>query len=144
MNNPALFSVAGLPTVDQCPGADVVIYDGRCRLCRTTSRMLTRLDGRCRLAFLPLDDPETADRFPDLSREELLKHVYLVSRRGRRFRGAEVIRYLARRLPLLWPLAPLLYLPGTMPLWQWLYHVVSKRRYWLSGEEPGPEDCSCG
>jgi predicted DCC family thiol-disulfide oxidoreductase YuxK len=127
-------AVGELPTPQQCPGADVVIYDGQCGLCRGTTRMLKHLDGRCRLAFLPLDDPQTGMRYPDLSHEELLKHVYVVEPGGQQHRGAEAVRYVSRRLPALWLLALLMYLPGTMPLWRWLYDAVSKRRYRLSGE----------
>jgi hypothetical protein len=43
-------------------------------------------------------------------------------------RGADAIRYLARRLPALWPLLPVLRLPGSMPAWRWLYRKLADRR----------------
>jgi predicted DCC family thiol-disulfide oxidoreductase YuxK len=43
------------------------------------------------------------------------------------------VRYLSRRLVLLWPLALLLHVPGSMPLWQWLYRVVARNRYRIAG-----------
>lgn len=55
--------------------------------------------------------------------------MYVVDRKGRRHRGAEAIRYLSSRLPLLWWLAPALYFPGSMPVWQKLYRMFAKRRY---------------
>jgi len=145
---PDVLEFLDLPDPRHWPDADVVIYDGRCPLCTRSAVLLHWLDGQHRLAFLPLQDERVRRRWPDLSHEELMRHVYVITRRGRRHRSAGAIRYLARRLPSLWPAAPLLHVPGSMPLWQWLYHHVSRRRYWL-GRYPPPcssesEDKSCG
>ncbi len=120
--------VRRMPDPDERPAADVVVYDGACRLCRGTTDWLDRLDRGGRLAFLPLQDPRVPARYPDLSQEELHKHVYVIDRQGIRRKGAGAVRYLARRLPALWPLAPLLHVPGSMPLWHWLYDQVARRR----------------
>jgi predicted DCC family thiol-disulfide oxidoreductase YuxK len=120
-----------LPDPDHRPEADVVVYDGSCPLCRGTADWLARLDGRGRLAFLPLQDARVPQRYPDLSPKDLQQHVYVISREGRRRKGAEAIRYLSRRIPALWAMAPLLHLPGTMPLWRWLYQQVARRRHAL-------------
>ncbi len=122
----------GLPDPDDRPLADVVVYDGACRLCRATTDWLDRLDGGGRLAFLPLQDARVRQRYPDLSLEELQKHVYVIDTRGTRHKGAGAVRYLARRLPVMWPIAPLLHLPGTMPLWGWLYAQIAYRRHVLN------------
>ena len=114
---------------DERPEADVVIYDAGCGLCRRCVHMLARMDGRRRLAYLPLQDPRIQTRYPDLSREELEQHVYVVEAAGRRHAGADAVKYLSRRIPALWSLAPLMHMPGTMPLWRWLYDQVSKRRH---------------
>lgn len=58
-----------------------------------------------------------------------MKELYVVDHQGSRHAGASAIRYLSRRLPTLWWLAPLLHLPGTLPVWNWLYQQVAKRRY---------------
>lgn len=118
-----------LPGPDRRPEADVVVYDGSCPLCRGTADWLAQLDGRGRLAFLPLQDPRVRQRYPDLSPKELQQHVYVISPDGRRRKGAGAVRYLSRRLPALWAMAPLLHVPGTMPLWHWLYHQVARRRH---------------
>jgi predicted DCC family thiol-disulfide oxidoreductase YuxK len=116
-----------------------LIYDGNCRICTGQVRRIARADGRGRLAYLSLHDAEVAARYPDLSHDDMMQAMYVVDRTGRRHRGAEAVRYLSRRLPLLWWLAPLLHLPGSLPLWQWLYRQVAKRRYRL-----GRADCSDG
>ena len=118
-----------LPDPDHRLEADVVVYDGSCRLCRGTVDWLARLDGRSRLAFLPLQDPRVRQRYPDLSLEDLQQHVYVISPGGRRRKGAGAVRYLSRRLPAMWAMAPLLHVPGTMPLWHWLYKQVARRRH---------------
>jgi predicted DCC family thiol-disulfide oxidoreductase YuxK len=131
---------AVLPTPDERPEADVVIFDGECRICRAQIERVARWDSRGRLAYLSLHEPVVARRFPDLSYDDMMRQMYLVDRRGGRHGGAAALRVIARRLPRLWPLVPLLSLPGTLPLWQWLYQQVAKRRYRLGGKH----ECSEG
>jgi predicted DCC family thiol-disulfide oxidoreductase YuxK len=118
-----------LPRPAERPEADVVIYDGHCRICIGQVARLARWDTRQRLAFLSLHDGEVYRRWPDLKHEDLMREMYVVDRRGRRHRGAAAFRYLSTRLPRLYPLAPLLHLPGTLWLWQWCYQQVARRRY---------------
>ena len=59
-----------LPTPDDRPAADVVIYDGHCRICAAQVKKLARWDRGGRLAFLSLHDPQVALRYPDLSFDE--------------------------------------------------------------------------
>ena len=131
-----------LPTPGQRGGADVVIYDGHCRLCTSQVRRLARWDSRKRLAFLPLQDAEVGRRYPDLSHEALMQDMYVVDRDGNRYRGAAALRFLSRRLPRLYCLAPLLHVPGSLPIWQWCYRQVVRRRYWF-GRVESCEDGSC-
>ena len=118
-----------LPDPDARPRADVVIYDDSCHLCRDSAKLLNRLDWRGRLAFLPLHDPRVAKRYADLSPEELEKHVYVIDTQGNPHKGSAAVRYLARRLVALWMLAPVLHIPGSMPVWRWLYSQISRRRH---------------
>jgi predicted DCC family thiol-disulfide oxidoreductase YuxK len=113
---------------DERPAADVVIYDADCGLCRSCVRVLSRVDGRRRLAYLPLQDPRVPTRYPDLRPEDLEQHVYVIDPAGRRHAGADAVKYLSRRIPALWCLAPWMHVPGTMPMWRWLYEQVAKRR----------------
>jgi predicted DCC family thiol-disulfide oxidoreductase YuxK len=118
-----------LPTPAQRPLAEVVIFDGNCQLCTAQVLRLAKWDTRGRLAFFSLHDPEVGRRYPQLTHEALMRDMVVVDRRGRFHHGAAAVRQLARRIPRLWPLVPWLYLPGTMPLWQWLYRQVADRRY---------------
>ena len=71
--------------------------------------------------------------FPELSRDDLLAQMYVIDTAGRARGGAEAVRYLSRKLPLLWPLAVLLHIPGTLPLWQALYRFVARHRMRIAG-----------
>ena len=126
---PAAKPSRALPTPAERPDADVVIYDGHCRICTAQIRKLAWWDCQGRLAYLSLHDPEVARRWPDFTHEQLMKEMYVIDRHGKRHPGAEAIRYLSRRLRRLWWLAPILYIPFTLPLWSWLYRQVANRRY---------------
>lgn len=137
-----IHTASGLPDPDQRPAADVVIYDGNCNFCISQVKNLRRLD--CcggRLSFLSLHDPRVAERYPDLTHDQLMSQMYIIDGRGRRHGGGDAVRYLTRRLPLLWIAAPLLHLPGLAGLWRFLYNQVAKRRYKLAGKKDGGPNC---
>jgi hypothetical protein len=71
-----------------------------------------------------------------------MQQMVVVDPRGGQHWGAAGFRYLSARLPRLWWLAPLLHLPGSLPLWQALYRQVAKRRYHL-GRIDGCDSGSC-
>lgn len=134
---------AELPDPDTLNDADVVIYDGECSFCRSSVASLRRLD--CcghRLSFISLHDPRVAERYPDLSKKQLMEQMYVVDRAGQRHGGADAVKYLSRRLPLLWIVAPILHIPGTARLWRWLYLQVARRRYRLAGKSCENDSCN--
>lgn len=118
-----------LPSPADRPHADVVVYDGECQFCRGQVARLHRWDGQARLAFLSLHDPEAQTRCPGRTHQDLMDEMVVVEPNGKQHGGAEAIRYLSRRLPMLWPTAPFLHVPFSMPLWRWLYRQVAVRRY---------------
>ncbi len=65
-----------------------------------------------------------------------MDQIYLIPHRqpDRRLGGAAVIRYLTTRLPKLWVFAPLLHIPFSLPLWQWVYRQIAKRRYRIANQ----------
>jgi predicted DCC family thiol-disulfide oxidoreductase YuxK len=71
--------------------------------------------------------------FPEIPTADLMDRMHIVDRSGRVFGGAEAVRFLSRRLPLLWPLAIPLHVPGTLPLWRRLYAWIAARRYGIAG-----------
>lgn len=142
-----------LPDPDDFPDRDVVIYDGDCAFCTAQVERLHWLDrgcglGRGRLAFLSLHDSRAADRYGDLTHEQLMDQMFVIDAEGNRHGGADAVRYLSRRLPTIWWAAPILHVPGSAKLWRWMYRQVAKRRYWISakffGGKPncGTDSCS--
>lgn len=125
-----------LPSPQERPGSDVVIYDGRCRICTTQVRKLPWWDCQHKLSYLSLHDPRVAEYAPDLSHEALMREMVIVDRRGRIHAGAYAVRYLTTRLRRLWWLAPFLYFPGAMLLARPLYRWIARNRYRWSGREP--------
>ena|SRR5687768_17042300 len=125
---------AELPTPDDRPQADIVIYDGNCKFCTSQVENLRRWDTQGRLAYLSLHDPQVAKRFPDLTYDRLMEEMVVVDQHGNRHGGAAAFRYLTTRLPRLYPLAPFMHIPFTLPLWQWGYRQVAKRRYRIAGK----------
>jgi predicted DCC family thiol-disulfide oxidoreductase YuxK len=115
------------------PTQDTVLFDGQCNFCRSQIDLLKRLDGQQRLSFVSFHEPEIASRYPDLSFEQLMAQMWIITNTDQRYGGAYAVRYLTRRLPILWPLAPLMHIPFSMPLWQFLYKLVAKYRYKIAG-----------
>ena len=69
-----------------------------------------------------------------------MQDMYVVDLSGRRHRGAAAFKYLSRRLPLLYWLAPPMHVPGSLPLWQWLYRKFAERRYRFGRTEECADD----
>ena len=129
-----------MPTVLPDPGdlgqsdRDVVIFDGQCRFCTAGMKQLRRLDLTGRLAFISLHDPRVSRHYADLDHDALMEQMYVVSPDGRRYGGSDAVKYLCRRLPLLWPAMPILHLPGTAGLYRRGYAAIAKRRYQIAGK----------
>jgi predicted DCC family thiol-disulfide oxidoreductase YuxK len=120
-------------TVATRPSRDVVLYDGQCRFCRGQMAILRRLDPTRRLQLTSLHDPSVARDFPELPQELLLEEMVTIDRRGRTRAGATAWRHVARQLPLLWPMAVPLHIPGSLPIWNWLYRLIARNRYRFAG-----------
>lgn len=111
----------------------IVLYDGQCPLCRKSVALLKWLDWRrrldCRDARDPANVPATE---PPLVLERLLEEMHLVTPDGQQVHhGFTAFRWMAWRLPLLWAVAPLLYIPGVPTLGQWAYLWIARNRFQL-------------
>ncbi len=71
-----------LPSPADRPNADIVLYDGQCKFCLAQVSRLNRWDWTGRLAFLSLHDPSVAERWPQLTHEQLMKEMYIVAHSG--------------------------------------------------------------
>lgn len=110
----------------------IVLYDSECSLCTFQMRMLTWLDWFHVVRLLPIADPEVARVAPTLTREALLEAIHCLATDGTIYRGARCIRFVGLRMPLLVPLALVLWLPGVIWIAERIYMWISRNRYLLS------------
>jgi predicted DCC family thiol-disulfide oxidoreductase YuxK len=109
-----------------------VIYDGDCALCRRSVAILRRLDWLGRLDYVnarAADEPIL--RQPPVAGAPLLEEMHLLTPKGDLQRGFGAFRWMAWRLPVLWPLAPLLYVPGIPWLGRRVYLWIARNRFHL-------------
>src|SRR3954468_8260410 len=110
----------------------IVLYDGECSLCTFQMKVLTWLDWFHTAELCPLSDARTEVLAPQISREQLLEAIHCISNKGEIYRGARAIRFVGMRMPLLVPLALILWVPGVIQVAEKIYGWVSRNRYLLS------------
>lgn len=110
----------------------LVLYDDECPLCIFQMKVLSWLDWRGVLALVPLSDPRAQAAAPQLVREDLLEAIHCVTPEGAVYRGARALRFVGMRLPLLVPVALLLWTPGVIYLAEIIYRLISRNRLLLS------------
>lgn len=130
-----------LPDPETLPNSDIVIWDGQCNFCRSQVERLFHWDSG-KLSYLSLHDARAAALCPELTKEQLMEQLWVVTAdRSGRFGGADAARYLSGKLPKLWWLFPILHLPLMMPAWRWLYRQIAKRRYRIQGKSCDEGTC---
>lgn len=130
------------PDSDPGSGREVLIYDGQCNFCRASVKSLRKLDWTGRLAYITLHDERVGQRWPDLSYDQLMAQIWLVTKDGQTLGGADAMQYLSLRMPALWPLAPFMNLPFSMPLWRGIYRWIARNRYRIAGRNCEGGACS--
>jgi len=110
----------------------VVLFDDECSLCTFQSRVITWLDWFNTVSLLPISSARVADIAPRLTRFELREAIHCVTPGGRIQRGARCIRHISLRMPLAFPVALLLWIPGIIYVAEIFYRWVSRNRHLLS------------
>ena len=110
----------------------IVLYDDECPLCTFQMKLLTWLDWCNVVTLLPLSDAQAVRVAPQLTREALLEAIHCVTPEGRVYRGARCLRFVGLRMPLLVPMALVLWVPGVIWIAEIIYQWVSRRRHLLS------------
>ena len=110
-----------------------VIYDGDCAFCLHSVNWLRRFDWRHVLTFANFRDPsdpivQAVPATPERLQEEM--HVWPAAR-NRIYHGFGGFRWLSWRLPLLWLIAPFLYLPLAPWIGQKVYLWIARNRFRL-------------
>lgn len=115
---------------DPAPGKGIVLYDGDCPFCRRSVALLKRLDWLGRLHFQSARDVEhlPPSEVP-LDSKRLLDEMHVLTPdRRRAYAGYRAFRWIAWRLPLTVPVAPLLYIPGVPWVGNRAYLWVARNR----------------
>lgn len=81
---------------------------------------------------VPLSDPRAALAAPQLTPEQRFTAIHCVAADGEIHRGVCCFRFLGMRLPLLLPMALLLWIPGALQVAEPVYQWVSQNRHGLS------------
>ena len=112
-------------------GQALVIYDGGCPFCQKSVAVLRRLDWLGRLQYFDARDVEHLPACePPLEPARLMEEMHLLTPdRCHVYAGFKAFRWMAWRLPPLWPVAPFLYLPGVPALGQRVYLWIARHRY---------------
>jgi predicted DCC family thiol-disulfide oxidoreductase YuxK len=109
-----------------------VLYDGDCALCRRSVALLRRLDWLDRLTYVSARDrTQPVLQQPPVAGAPLLEEMHVLTPKGRLHHGFGAFRWLAWRVPALWLVAPLLYIPGMPWLGQRAYLWVARNRFHL-------------
>jgi predicted DCC family thiol-disulfide oxidoreductase YuxK/uncharacterized membrane protein YphA (DoxX/SURF4 family) len=118
----------------------LVVYDGRCPICLRSVTLLRSLDllDRLRFADLEVEGRAAIERtgVPDgeVPSIQALRHeMHTVGPGGGLYTGFGAFRRIARLLPPLWALVPLVHLPGASAIGETLYRRVARSRVRLGG-----------
>jgi len=122
------------PTVADNPavGKGVVLYDGDCGFCQQSVRLLKALDWFGALHFRSARDADLPASEVPLDRAKMLDEMHLLTPdRRTAYAGFSAFRWVAWRLPLTAPVAPLMYLPGVLWVGNRVYRWVARNRFKL-------------
>lgn len=111
----------------------IVLFDGECALCRKTTGILKRFDWLHQLQFHNCREVESIPaNEAHLDPERMIAEMHVLSPdRRMAVSGFRAVRSIARHLPVLWPIFPLLFVPGMTRLGQKIYLWIARNRFQL-------------
>ena len=116
----------------------LVFYDGNCRLCIRSMKLLRFLDWLSNLQLINYHDESLRNTYAsDLAFEDLDRAMHIQLPNGQRQKGYLAARRICWSLPLLWIVAPFMYLPGISQIGQKVYQRVAQKRHRCSIEGCG-------
>jgi predicted DCC family thiol-disulfide oxidoreductase YuxK len=114
------------------PPGGIVIYDSDCGICTHAIRFLKWFDWGQKLEFHANNNPETLQKFPDLSIERSRQEILVMDPRTGLYGGFKACEWIACRIPALWILVPFTLIPGVETLGDKTYKLVAKNRHRIS------------
>ena len=119
--------------------ATPVFYDGDCGFCTRSVRVLEAMDILKRLELMNFRNPSVQKANPDLDLVRCERELVVRDAQGSWFGGFYAFRWMAWRLPPLWLLAPLAYIPGVPALGDRVYKWVANHRFMF----PASDGAAC-
>jgi predicted DCC family thiol-disulfide oxidoreductase YuxK len=108
-----------------------VLYDGACGICTRLAQFWEPTLQRLGLSIAPLQSPWVQERL-GLPRDKLLDDLRLLRPDGQFISGADVYRYIMRRIWWAYPLYLLSKAPGLSRLFDWTYRTFARHRMRIS------------
>jgi predicted DCC family thiol-disulfide oxidoreductase YuxK len=106
-----------------------VYYDADCKICTTSVGLIKDGDNDESLEYRPYQ--EASELPAGLTKQNVQDEIWLVMPDGRKYGGFHAMRRLAWRKLWMWPMAPLLWLPGMGWLGPKVYLWVARNRHRL-------------
>ncbi|MBI4062950.1 MAG: DUF393 domain-containing protein [Elusimicrobia bacterium] len=110
-------------------GRHKLIYDGGCGFCRASVKRILACDPTGRLELVDFRSEDVARLDPELTHEACHAQMHLLEREGKLTGGFHAFRRLTLKLPMLWPLAPLINIPGLGLIGEPIYRWVARNRF---------------
>jgi predicted DCC family thiol-disulfide oxidoreductase YuxK len=120
----------------------VVLFDGSCSLCCASVARVRVADRYGRIEFLDLHDPDSIRLFPNIDREEAMRSMQAVDRRGRVYTGSDAWAQIVLRLPRWNLLAWILLVPGIRWITRIIYRWIARNRYRWNREVCADGSCA--
>jgi predicted DCC family thiol-disulfide oxidoreductase YuxK len=110
---------------------DVVLYDDTCGFCRKWVRFWSDTLHQNGFMIAPLKSSWVIDRLR-LSSDELNRDIRLLLRSGEHVLGADVYRYVMKRIWWSYPVYLLSVMPGVRGIFDWSYRSFADNRHAIS------------
>lgn len=120
-----------------------LIYDGECPFCRRAAAWAMKHARHGALETLPCQHEDRARRFPEISREQCLAAMQLVTQDGRVYSGEQALPPLMDLMKGWRWMARILRLPGIRHASPAAYRWFAKHRYALAALAGRRRDATC-
>lgn len=107
----------------------IVLFDGHCGLCLRSTYTLESFDWLNILTLVDFRNVQNRKTFaPDITETTLDKAMHIKLPNGSYKTGFDAFRYMAGKLPPLWPFYPLLWIPGIPTVGRMVYAYIADGR----------------
>ena len=110
-----------------------ILYDNNCHFCRKIKYILSNLDFLNYFVWIPNYNYKNDKQNPYIDNNSSDISIIVISSSKEVYVKYYACRYIMMRLPIFWPILPLLYLPVISPfIGEIIYKTISRNRYFKS------------